>query len=124
MGHHCGCLKGLERSQLSHCLAVSLSRQQRRREPRKGPTDVQLQSNILATASALSNRTGVLLEASRLWPQMKQRPIGLGGVEDPTLSRQSAHRWRSGCQPYASAALYSPETLFLCFWYSFLLEAE
>jgi hypothetical protein len=24
-------------------------------------------------------------------------------------------------KPYAPSALYSPETLFLCFWYSFLL---
>jgi hypothetical protein len=32
--------------------------------------------------------------------------------------------WRQVCQPYALAALYSPETVFLCFWYSFLLEAE
>jgi hypothetical protein len=35
------------------------------------------------------------------------RPIGLWDVEDPTFSRQSAHRWRWGCQPYAPAALYS-----------------
>jgi hypothetical protein len=48
------------------------------------------------------------------------RPIELWDVEDPTLSRQSAHRWWQGCQ----CALYSPETWFLCFWYSFLLEAE
>jgi hypothetical protein len=34
------------------------------------------------------------------------RPIGLGDVEAPTFSRQSAHRWRWGCQPYAPAALY------------------
>jgi hypothetical protein len=40
------------------------------------------------------------------------RPIGLWDVKDPTLSRQSAHRWRLGCQPHAPAALYSPETLF------------
>jgi hypothetical protein len=25
---------------------------------------------------------------------------------------------------YILAALYSPETLFFCYWYSFLLEAE
>jgi hypothetical protein len=25
-------------------------------------------------------------------------------------------------RPYAPAALYSPETLFACFWYSFLLK--
>jgi hypothetical protein len=41
------------------------------------------------------------------------RLIWLWDVEAPTFSRQSAHRWRWGCQPYASAALYS-----------FLLEAE
>jgi hypothetical protein len=53
------------------------------------------------------------------------RPIGLWDVEDPTLCRQSAHRWRQGCQPCAPAALYFPEILlFFCFWYSFLLEAE
>jgi hypothetical protein len=33
------------------------------------------------------------------------------------LPRQSDHRWRSGCQPYA---LYSPETLIFCFCYSFV----
>jgi hypothetical protein len=27
------------------------------------------------------------------------------------MSRQSAHRWRQGYQPYAPAALYSQETL-------------
>jgi hypothetical protein len=37
------------------------------------------------------------------------RPIGFSGVEDPTLSRQSAHRWRLGCQPFEPAALYFPE---------------
>jgi hypothetical protein len=51
-------------------------------------------------------------------------PVGLWDVEDPTFYRQLAHRWRQGCQPYAPAALYSAETLFFCFWYSFLLEAE
>lgn len=30
-------------------------------------------------------------------------------VEAPTLPRQSAERWRQGCQFYAPAALYSPE---------------
>jgi hypothetical protein len=56
---------------------------------------------------------------SRPW-----RPTGLRDVEDPTLSRQSAHRWNLGCQFYAPAALCSPEGLFSCFWHSFLLEAE
>jgi hypothetical protein len=45
------------------------------------------------------------IPVNRLW-----KPIGLRDVEDRTLSRQSAHRWRWGCQPYAPAALYSPET--------------
>jgi hypothetical protein len=52
---------------------------------------------------------------SRPW-----RPIGLCDVEALTLSRQSAHRWRWYCQPYAPAALYPQEDS----WYSFLLEAE
>jgi hypothetical protein len=46
--------------------------------------------------------------------------IGLRDVEAPTFSRQSAHRWRWGCQPYAPAYLYPQEDS----WYSFLLEAE
>jgi hypothetical protein len=36
-------------------------------------------------------------------------------VEDPILSRQLAHRWWWGCQPYAPAALYSSATLFSAF---------
>jgi hypothetical protein len=40
-------------------------------------------------------------EYNRPW-----RPIRLSDVEDPTFSRQWAHRWRWGCQPYAPAALY------------------
>jgi hypothetical protein len=40
---------------------------------------------------------------------------GRGGllwdVKDPTLSRQSAHRWRYGCQHYSQAALSSPEKI-------------
>jgi hypothetical protein len=39
------------------------------------------------------------------------RPIGLWDVKDPTLSRQSAHRWLWSCQPYAPAALYSPRNI-------------
>jgi hypothetical protein len=36
------------------------------------------------------------------------RPLGLREVEAPTFSRQSAHRWRQGCQPYAPAAFLPP----------------
>jgi hypothetical protein len=42
---------------------------------------------------------------------MPWRPIGMWDIESPTLSRQSAHRWRLGCKPYASAALYSQKYL-------------
>jgi hypothetical protein len=37
------------------------------------------------------------------------RPTGLWDVEAPTFSRQSVHRWRWGCHPYAPAALYAQE---------------
>jgi hypothetical protein len=66
-------------------------------------------------------------DLSQWWTKVKLypcngpwRPIGLCDVEDPTLSRHSAHRWQEDCQPYAPAALYSPETLFLSFWYSWV----
>jgi hypothetical protein len=49
----------------------------------------------------------------------------LRAVKDPTLSRQSSHRWLLGCQPYAPATLtLLKHYYFLCFWHSFLLEAE
>jgi hypothetical protein len=32
--------------------------------------------------------------------------MGLLDVEHTTLSRQSAHRWISGCQPYTQVVLY------------------
>jgi hypothetical protein len=41
-------------------------------------------------------------------------PLGLQEVEAPTLLRQTANRWRQGCQPYAPAALY-PQVSFLRF---------
>jgi hypothetical protein len=43
---------------------------------------------------------------SRPW-----RPIGKRDVEDPTLSKQSAHRWQCCCQSYAPAALYPQKDL-------------
>jgi hypothetical protein len=46
-------------------------------------------------------------------------------VKAPTLLRQTANRWRQGCQPYAPAALLPPGFfVFKDSWYSFLLEAE
>jgi hypothetical protein len=64
---------------------------------------------------------------SNTWAKPKlspQQALGAHDVEDPTLSRQSAHRWRWVCQPCAPAAFCSPETLVLYFWYSFLSKAE
>jgi hypothetical protein len=43
---------------------------------------------------------------NRLWG-----PVGLWDVEDPTLSRRSAHGWRQGCQPYSPATPYSPRNI-------------
>jgi hypothetical protein len=37
------------------------------------------------------------------------RPIGFLDVKDITLFKQSAQRWRCGCQTYAPAALYPSE---------------
>jgi hypothetical protein len=48
------------------------------------------------------------------------RPIRLWDVEPPTFSRQSAHRWRWGSQPYAPAALHPQEDS----WYSLLRGSE
>jgi hypothetical protein len=42
------------------------------------------------------------------------RPLGLREVEAPTLLRQTAKRWRQGCQPYVPATLY-PQVSFLRF---------
>jgi hypothetical protein len=50
----------------------------------------------------------------------RRGPIDLSDVEAPTFTRQSAHRWRWSCQPYAPAALYLQEN----YWHSFLLDAE
>jgi hypothetical protein len=41
-------------------------------------------------------------------------PLGLREVEAPKFLRQTANRWRQGCQPYAPAALY-PQVSFLRF---------
>jgi hypothetical protein len=41
------------------------------------------------------------------------RPIGLCDVEAPIFSRQSAHRWRWACRPYAPAGRHLPPGIFL-----------
>jgi hypothetical protein len=43
---------------------------------------------------------------------------GVSDVEDPTFSRQSAHRWRLGCQSYCAGRALLPRKI------SFLLEVE
>jgi hypothetical protein len=58
--------------------------------------------------------TGTSYLCNRPW-----RPIGLWHVA-PTFSRQLAHRWRWGCQPYAPAVLYPQGDS----WYSFILTTE
>jgi hypothetical protein len=53
-----------------------------------------------------------------LWKIVKaQRVVRRQGSH---ISRQSAHRWLWGCQPYAPAALYPQEDP----WHSFLLEID
>jgi hypothetical protein len=47
-------------------------------------------------------------------------PYGCETSRLQIFSRQSAHRWRWGCQPYAPATLYPQEDS----WYSLLLQAE
>jgi hypothetical protein len=61
-----------------------------------------LRSRKSTSVSKLHNKNKILA-CTRPW-----RPIGLWDVEAPTFSRQSAHRWRWGCQPYAPPALYLP----------------
>jgi hypothetical protein len=63
-----------------------------------------------------------------LLPSLKGKVIPVQAVEALRVAggsgshifRQSARRWRQGCQPYAPAAFYPQEDS----WYSFLLEAE
>jgi hypothetical protein len=76
----------------------------------------QLPCDVLAVAKCLSHHL------SLFWKHFKNviiiffkcrcnrpwRPIGLWEVEAPTSSRQSTHRWRWDCQPYAPTALYQP----------------
>jgi hypothetical protein len=55
------------------------------------------------------SRVWRLAELLKSYPYNRPwRPIGLWDVETPTFSRQSAHRWRWCCQPYAPAVLYPP----------------
>jgi hypothetical protein len=45
------------------------------------------------------------------YPRAKPwRPTALRDVQDPTLCRQSAHRWRWSCKPYPPVTLYFPES--------------
>jgi hypothetical protein len=73
------------------------------------------------SAEGVRYNAGMFLhDFSRKCVNRPWRPIGLWDVDAPTFSRQSARRWRWGCQPYAPAALHRQEDS----WYSFLLEAD
>jgi hypothetical protein len=50
--------------------------------------------------------TRVLHTLSTIAVNRPWESISVWDVEAPTFSRQSAHRWRRDCQPYATAALY------------------
>jgi hypothetical protein len=52
----------------------------------------------------------------------KTKCFGTGSVS--IFRRGKGDTYSVGCQPQAPAALCSPETVFFCFWYSFLLEDE
>jgi hypothetical protein len=70
-----------------------------------------------------SSRSFIFLRKVKSYPSNRPwRPIGLWDVQDPTLSRKSAHRWRWVCQLYLPTGFYSPEILFFYFCYSFLLD--
>jgi hypothetical protein len=56
----------------------------------------------------LTGREGICIHPKSYPCNRPWRLIGLWDVEVPTVSRQSAHRWRWGRQPYAPAALYAP----------------
>jgi hypothetical protein len=58
---------------------------------------------------------GTSKESKDIHPHYRPwRPVGLQEVKAPTLLRQTANRWRHGCQPYAPAAFY-PQVDFLRF---------
>jgi hypothetical protein len=47
------------------------------------------------------------IKKERIWScrcKRTWRPIGLWHLEAPIFSRESAHKWRWGCQPYAPVA--------------------
>jgi hypothetical protein len=54
-----------------------------------------------------------------LWQAVEAHKV-VGRRESHIFSKQSTHRWRWVCQPYAPVALYPQEDS----WYSFLLESE
>jgi hypothetical protein len=89
--------------------------------PNFAPHFFKIQFNIIILYSQKLKQYSYCMDYVVLY--LNLCPIGFWDVKDPTLSRQSAYKWQQGFQPYAPAALYSPETFF-CFWYSLLLEAE
>jgi hypothetical protein len=106
-------------------------RSQGRHSEEKHPEGYPLSRDVRHTALHIGRPYSVVILSAvslviKSYPRHRPwRPIRLWDAKDSILSTQSANRWWQGCQLYAPAALYSPETLlFLCFWYSFLLEVE
>jgi hypothetical protein len=56
----------------------------------------------IALTGVLEERIASIFKVER----KEENPRARNQRKVPTFSRQSAHRWRHGCQPYAPAALY------------------
>jgi hypothetical protein len=55
----------------------------------------------------------IVVSYTKIFPPTRPwKPIRLWDIKDPTMYRQSAHRWRKGCQPHAPAALYPQKHCF------------
>jgi hypothetical protein len=87
---------------LKHCMASLLHLK---------PTEAKHLTSMHLQVSAYVSGTIHWLKS---YPHNRlRRPIGVWDVEDPTLSRQLAHRWWRGCQSHAQASFYSPRTFFI-----------
>jgi hypothetical protein len=77
-------------------------------DPNNSPSsNIQFETRIVRNINSITSLS--LLKKKLSYPCNRPwRPIGLWDVEAPTFSRQSAHRWRWGCETYAPTALYSP----------------
>jgi hypothetical protein len=67
---------------------------------------VIVQSRVHNIATKLHSMDSIKKERKSILVTGSGGPWGSQTSRFPTFSRQSAHRWRWGCQPYAPAALY------------------